>query len=231
VRRTNRDRDPDQGDEFLSRLLREGVAAGEIANELLSEFQQGYPISKLRILLGASNLEAVAAGVWIASELGSSARPVFNEIAGLLHSPSARVRFFALDSIHSCARPEDENEIRGALDLVEDREPSVRWKALVFLATLPVAVVRAARQAAAKSAPNSACARGLKLLESSGARDAAEIAHGLADRDIVLRRYAAAAAARVADRDPGPLRLAMKSEDETIRQFAEDMAARAGVAE
>ncbi len=230
ARNTGLDFYPSRGDELLSRLLRGVVDSGELANELLAEFHRGYPVSKLRLLLKASDGKTVAAGMWIASELGARARPVFDEIVELLHHSCAHVRFFALDCLVSCARPEDKQAINRGLDLVEDSDSGVRWKAMVFLATVPEAVLRAAKHAATSHAPASSRAKGLDLLLSSIAScETGGITARLVDNDAVLRRYAAAAAARVAPRDPMPLRHAMGSEDTTIKQFAGDMAKRAGI--
>jgi hypothetical protein len=102
-----------------------------------------------------------------------------------------------------------------------------------LLETVPDAVLRAAAQNILVSdATSGAHRRGLRLLlNSASSLDTMAITLGLANSDEVLRRYAAAAAARVAHRDPGPLRHAMESEDPNIKQFAADMAARTGVNE
>ena len=144
AQKTDHERSFDRGDELLSRVMGETITEGETAYDLLTEFQRGYPVSKLRLLLNASNRDAVAAGTWIASELAISARPLFNDVVNLLHYPFAYVRFFALEYILSCVRPEDEDAISTVLDLVEDPEHSVRWLALTFLAMAPAAILRAA---------------------------------------------------------------------------------------
>jgi hypothetical protein len=221
------------GDELLSRLLRGEVGGGELENRLLGELHKGYPVSKLRLLLKAKDDKIVAAGVWLTSELGADARALLDDIVELIRHPSMQVRFFALDCLVACAGPEDERAFNLGLDLIEDPEPSVRWKALAMLATAPDAVLRAAAQNVLVSDERSGMRRrGLQLLlDSAGSHDTMAITLGLANSDAVLRRYAAAAAARVARRDPGPLRQAMESTDPTIKQFAADMAARAGISE
>ncbi|MGH6814107.1 MAG: hypothetical protein ACREC6_00220, partial [Hyphomicrobiaceae bacterium] len=49
------------------------------------------------------------------------------------------------------------------------------------------------------------------------------IGAALAGADDILRRYAAAAAVRIAHRDTALLMQAMQSEDTAIKHFAEDM--------
>jgi len=224
--------DPGRGDELTLALLRGAKGSDDIANELLAEFHQGYPINNLRRLLTASDGKIVAAGIWIASELGAGARPLFDDIAELIRHPSAHVRFFALDCLLSCARPGDEQVVDSALDLVEDVDPGVRWKALVLLATLPEALLRAVKQVAMIHAPTGVRVKGIELLLASiASQEVGPLTEYLtdADSDSVLRGYAAAAAVRVAHRDPTPLRQAMRSADTTIKQFAEDMAERSGI--
>ncbi len=111
--------------------------------------------------------------------------------------------------------------------MVEDPDPGVSWKALGLLASAPDGVVRAARDQALQDDPASARAKALAVLADASSSQRVIVA--LADGDVGLQRYAAAAAARVVGRDSQPLRAALKSRDEVVRQFASDMAARAGV--
>lgn len=229
AQRIHADRSQTEGDELLSRLLRGEEDGGELENRLLDELHEGYPLSKLRLLLKANDGKTVAAGMWIASELGAGARPLFADIAGLIHHPRWQVRFFALDCLVTCSQPEDTLAVNLGLDLVEDPEPSVRWKALVFLATVPDTVLRAALSAPAAK-QSDLRTKGLHLvLNSAVSHNTAAIVSGLASSDALIRRYAAAAAARLVHRDAGPLKQATESADPTIKQFAIDMAARAGI--
>jgi HEAT repeat protein len=229
VQRISRERSQAKGDELLSRLLSGEAGGGELEIHLLHQLHEGYPVNKLRLLLRANDPKTVAAGMWIASELGSGARPLFSEIVGLLHDPSLQVRFFALDCLVTCAQPDDELAINLGLDLIDDPEPSVQWKALIFLATVSDAVLRPVLNAPTDK-QSGVRTRGLQLvLNSATSHDIRAIVSGLADDDQAMRRYAAAAAARAVHYDAGPLRLAMGSKDPTIKQFALDMAARAGI--
>lgn len=216
-----------RGDQLLSRLLRGHAGDGDLANLLLVELHKGYPVTKLRLLLNADDGEAVAAGMWIASELGESARPLFDDIVRRIHSAFPQVRFFALDCLLSCARPQDAEAIRLGLELVYDDEPSVRWKALVFLATAKDQVLRSSLTATNLTEGMEATERGLQLLlRSQDSQDSSELSSLLLSSSAPLHGYAAAAAARIAYRDAGPLRLAMASSDPTVKRFSCDMAAR-----
>jgi hypothetical protein len=220
----------DRGEELISQSLGSPQRSEELANDLLVAFQSGYPLHNLRRLLNAEDAVTVATGMWIASELGAAVRPLFQEIVKRLHHPAARVRFFALDLLTSCAGPEDENALNSGLDKLDDPDQGVRWKALVFLATMSEAALRTLRDLAMRQAPAGPRARGLQLMLSvMASRDVEPVTQCLLGHDTVLHRYAAAVAVRMAHQDSTPLRVAMASQDTTIRQFAKDMAARAGI--
>jgi hypothetical protein len=219
------------GDELVSRLLRGEAGDGGLENNLLREVQLGYAVSKLRLLLRSDDHKVVAAGMWIASELGAAARPLFADITDLMHHPALKVRFFALDCVITCARPEDDRALTLALDLLNDAEPAVRWKAMVSVATIPESLLKAAWDASGVNEQAGARRKGLELvLNATRSRDNTAVTSALASRDDILRRYAAAAAARMVHQDPFPLKQAMTSADPMIKQFASDMAARAGIA-
>src|SRR5256885_1356658 len=134
----------DIGDALVSRFLKGEAGNGGLENNLLREVQQGYAVSKLRRLLRSDEHEVVASGMWIASELGAAARPLFADITDLIPHPGLKVRFFALDCVITCARPEDARALTLALDLLNDAEPAVRWKAMVSVANISESLLKAA---------------------------------------------------------------------------------------
>jgi hypothetical protein len=215
-----------RGDALVARLLA-GAGVDSAKSELLAEFQRGYPVHKLRALFNSPSFTAVGAGTWIASELGTAARPLFQDIATLAHHPSSHVRFFVLDCLLACARSSDGDTIFDAMALIEDPDPAVRWKALVFLATLPGDVLKATRRAALKGVSRVSFVKGIDLLlaSSSGAQSEAVLT-ALDSSDPVLRSCGAAAAARHSSRDPSLLKRATESADPTVKQFADDMVKR-----
>jgi len=192
--------------------------------DLLDEFQNGYSLDRLSDLLKAAEPQAVRAGMWIASELGVGARPLIGQIAGLLHSPVAAVRFLALECLLACAEPSDASAVTQALSLVEDSESSVRWQMLMFLANVPRPVLEAARQVCADEMVDLLHIKGLDLLLHGHSHQATiAIYEGLKSRHRVTSAYAAAGAARIVRYDSGPLRIALESQDAIIRRFAADV--------
>lgn len=210
---------------LIRRILEGGPGDGQLANHLLSKFFQGYPVIELQRLLRAPDNTVVEVGVWLASELGSKGRPLFDDVVLLLDHPSIRVRYFAIDFMMTniCAR--DARAIRGVLDLMSDPAQAVRTEVMKFLAVIPDDVALAAKQVTSPGTSLEAEARGLDLVvDAVAARDTAAIGRGLADQDDALRRYAGAAAARLRNYDRRPLELALRSEDPDVNTFATEIA-------
>jgi hypothetical protein len=204
---------------LLASLL-EGTAPndGVAENELLGELFQGYPVQKLRLLLHTDRESAVVVGMWLASELGANARPLFADVISLIRYPNKKVRFWALDVCMTCSRPEDAASIRAVLGLVDDPESAVRWNAMIFLSNGPETVFRSLRDKYAGEAVSDAQKEGLSILvDAVTARNSAAISAALTHSDAIVRRYAAAAAARLAYRDDAPLRQAMSSSDPDVK--------------
>jgi len=227
MKRINHDHHRDSTDELLSRLLRGEAGGGELEHALLNEFHRGCPVSKLRLLLHAEDDKAAAAGMWIASELGISAKPLFRDIVKLMCHRAIKVRFFSLDCVLVCAGSRDASAINLGVDLIDDPEFAVRWKAMVFLTSVNDTLLRAALIARMwHDKSDQRAQRFLQLLASVGTRDSAAILVALTDGDLLVRRFAAAMGARMTARDLDPINQAVQSTEPTIRQFAQDMLAR-----
>lgn len=108
-------------------------AIGELSNDLLREFQTGRNVDDLRFLLRCDDPAVVESGIWIASELGKISRPLLADEVVLLLHPSKNVRFLAIDCILSASLTEDSAALVSVLPLLDDADPSVRWKATEFL--------------------------------------------------------------------------------------------------
>jgi hypothetical protein len=180
-------------------------------------------------LLHAKDDQAAAAGMWIASELGRAAKPLFEDIVRLMSHSALKVRFYSLDCVLVCAESKDEGAINLGLDLIEDPESAVRWKALVFLAALNDTVLRTALSARMKrDGVRQHEKRLAQLLDSATSLDVPAVLLALTDSDPKVRRFGAGMAARMAKRNPRAISLAAESSDPTISQFAADMMARLG---
>jgi hypothetical protein len=210
-----------RGDQLVERLGSGRLSPeerDEAATELLNEIFDGFPVERLRPLLHSNDEGAVRAGAWIASELGEEFEPLMTEVGRLLDHPVRDARFFALDIVLNRATGELGSEIAQAVALSGDADDAVRWKALRFLSA-------ATEEQLTASLPNledEHVAAQTAWLVSSDALDSRQVTARLTAVDGLVRKFAAAAAARIFDRDPVPLQRAASSPDAEVRSFATD---------
>ena len=203
-----------KADELIARLVAGG--SDETANALLEEFFDGYPVERLRSLLGSQHESAIRVGAWIASELGAQSRPLLEDMAELLGHGSRYVRFFLLDAVLAASTEHDGRVIASAVELIGDGDEAIRWKAMNFLARATPGQLAAAEPYLAENH-----ARLTAWLVDAGQGSLAEtIVSRLASRDSLSRLFAAAAAARMRSRDVTALESATRSDDPEVRSFA-----------
>jgi hypothetical protein len=208
----------ERGEQLLKQI--EASADDEAASSLLKEFFAGYSIDNLRRLLESKDEGAVRVGAWIASELGSQVCPLISAIRPLLTHASRYVRFFALDPVLVCAGTSDGPLVAAAVGLLRDSDDAVRWKAMSF-------VVKAMKEQLGSSVASqgdnelAGFTNWLISLEDQPGRSS-RIIDSLGASTQLERVFAAAAAARFADKDAGPLQRASVSSDKEIRSFAEE---------
>lgn len=212
-----------KGDELISQLestLSEDEL-GEVANRLLEEFHQGYPLSKLKPLFRSHKDAVVRAAAFVASELGAMGKPLLRDVANLLSHPTAAVRFDAIDSILTCATVNDGDVIAAVVRLLEDSDSGVRWKALDFLARSSQEQLRAALQHFRRTQPSSTHVNCLTwLLSTEGTSDRSILSH-LRESTAPMSVYAVAAAARIASKNAELLRQARSAKEPYVRRFVE----------
>jgi len=216
-----------RGDELIKRVLQE-ESDDELRGQLFREFNSGYPVRQLQLLLSSQDDHIVATAMWVASRLGKKARPILARITTNLHHRSSQVRILALDCLRACAAPKDQQAIRDGLELINDSDSAVASRAMLFLAAASVAMLRAAHIAESGGKQTPAFRRvSQRLFDLATSVDARKMASALASRDQVFRRYAAAAVARQAHRYPEILTKASGSGDQAVKRFALEMIARA----
>jgi hypothetical protein len=220
----------DQTKRLIERLVSNPVASESegVASELLAEYQRGSPIESLRILLSSADDRVAGEGAWIASELSDEGKPLIRDVRDLLAHRAKKVRFWALDCVLLWAGSSDGHELASAVALVDDAENAVRWKAMGFLSMASREQLQAAYAEFKQARPDSPYARELKWLLDSERSDAVPIIAALRGNDSRRRRFAAAAAFRMAKSDSEPLRCAASVGDPEIAQFAGDMLKRLG---
>jgi hypothetical protein len=194
-----------------------------VAYELLTEYQRGSPIESLRTLLSSSDDRLAGEGTWIASELPEEGKSLLDDVRRLLEHPSKKVRFWAIDCVHLWASSLNGNELSSAVALVDDVEKAVRWQAMGFLATISSEKLQAALTYLNTSNPKSPCLHELHWLLGPEGSDPKRIMAGLRGSEARHRRFAAAAAFRIARSDLGPLQYGASTDDSDVAQFTGDM--------
>jgi hypothetical protein len=218
----------ERGDRLVAQLRAAAdhpVAADAAATGLLHEFFTGYPLDRLHALLDSDDLHVVRAGAWLASELGTCAAPLLDDVVRLLAHPMRYVRFFAVDAVLANATPQRGDVTARAVALIDDSDSSVRWKTMQLL-TNADATALAAAVPHLGGGPLGALI-GWLTGQRGRAPTSQEIRARLGDSDRTTRLVAAAAAARVLPMDPDPMRSAAASPDEEIAAFAAEQLAAA----
>ena len=191
-----------------------------LSNDLVKEFYRGYPLTNLRPLLRSPDPALVAAGVWIASELGEKGRPLLNDVSALLRHPEKDVRFDAINCLLVWATPSNTAELASVIKLVDDPERSVRWKAMDFLARASEEQLRAGLSDLQVNEPECTQVRGLEWILSPQALDPEAVMAALQNQDDVLRKYGAVAARRLSKDNRAPLLYAASVDDPDVKNFA-----------
>ncbi|RWG46892.1 hypothetical protein [Mesorhizobium sp.] len=125
--------------DMMSKLLEPGYEGdSELTFALQSEFHKGFPLENLRPLLMSGNLHTQAAAAFLVAEI--SPRLSFNmncvvaEIADLLDSKIARIRFDAIEALLGCTTPADGAILGGVMLRLDDEHAGVRWRVTQFIA-------------------------------------------------------------------------------------------------
>jgi hypothetical protein len=205
-----------RGDDLIRRILGRPSSAQELANDLLIEFNRGFSVTALAPLLSHPNDDVAEAGAWLASEMPGRLGALVEQAASLVRHERPEVRFFAIDVVLDNVA-HDGKILAAALLLITDEHSGVRWKAMRFAELADGTQLQAA--APFLSERYGAALRKSGLLAEEVDVDREEMARaGLASTDSVLRRWSAAAAARLGSE--ALLEVASRSDDEDVSTFA-----------
>lgn len=208
-----------QADSLLAEI--EKSAGDQAANDLLSAFFAGYPVSNLQRLLGSQDERVVKIGAWIASELGERAGELLPLVPPLLAHPVKNVRFYMLDVVLCCAGSDEGDLIARAARLVCDHDEAVQWKAMTFFARASVEQLAAGAANQSDEKIQVLTKWLLEVIADPTRTD--DIKSGIESGDSLERVFGAIAAVRVAEVSGStPTRFALGSMDERIRSFVAD---------
>jgi hypothetical protein len=209
-------------DSLLQRILDGGAKDddGKLLAELLKGLFEGYPPEELRVLLRHSDPFIVECGVWLASELGGRARPIFPDLVPLLRFTSPWVRSEVVICLLVCADPfSDGKALAAGASLIVDPEQSVRWHACEFLQRASLEHLRAATRFLDEEQPEVSFGVSWLLTPEANSDDA--VGQMLGHASPILRRFGVVAAARLFPVSEVPFNNARRSPDEEIRRYAD----------
>jgi hypothetical protein len=215
--------------EYAKHLIERIVSApdnervGVLANELLREFQRGYPLDDLQKLLQETDEHLVATAVWITSELGVGCRPLLPKVVSLLTHPQKRIRFFALDCLF-WTLPENGCDLARAIRLLNDPEDGIRRKALDLLFRISREQIKAAYLCPQTETLDPSHREGLGWLLSSDSLEFDKIEGLLKSEDTASRKFGVIAAAHARRVYPELLVFASTIDDADVREFAKHVA-------
>ncbi|QIA22053.1 hypothetical protein [Mesorhizobium sp. AA22] len=210
----------------MSKLLEPGYEGdSELTFALQSEFHKGFPLENLRPLLTSGNLHTQAAAAFLVAEI--SPRLSFNmncvvaEIADLLDSKIAGIRFDAIEALLGCTTPADGAILGGVMLRLDDEHPGVRWRVTQFIRFAERWQLRLAVENAAALRPESAFPILLKAHGQHFKATTKGVRWLLDHPDALVRRFGGAVAVRpryVVDEQF--LAMAEGSDDAEVREIA-----------
>lgn len=185
-------------DEMIDRLLDPlcDTGDGEVANELLSAFWNGYPLENLRRLLVPATIGSAA---FIAAELGQKIRPLLKEVAALTAHESVRVRMDAIIAISHCATWEDGWAVAKIVAALGDSHERVRWMASSAVRYIESSPLTAGLKYLHSKDPDSVLGslnRAFVTIERHRKSAGAALEQLLRHDDPIARRFGAAVAVR-----------------------------------
>lgn len=214
----------------IERIIEQIISSPEtidekhLANRLLEQFYRGASLEYLQPLLCSTDPHIASAGAWIASELGATGKPLLDVVATLLGHEDRRVRFWLIDCVLLWAEPSNGRELSRVVRMIDDREKAVRWKTMIFLTRASTLQLEAALEWLMIEESESRIVLGLQWLLGSRACDVEAVEAMLQDSESLMRKYAAAAAGRMAAKTRQPLISAASSTDSEVAEFAADFA-------
>lgn len=203
-----------RGDDLLAQIL---GGDENLANELLNECWDGYPVERIRALLRSNGEGAVKAGVFIASELAKRSRPLLNDIEPLINHQDNWVRGDAIDAVNLAATVDHGEIVAHAIEHITDSRRGIRGRTFTLLA----ASTRERLEAGWRFIRDINVKEQLRqILDEETTVSSAEIDRRLADGSQLVRLSGLVSAARISDRRAADLLAATEVADEEIRSFA-----------
>lgn len=191
------------------------------AHELLQEYFRGLPLETLRPLLKDESTATRRAGAFIASELGSAALALVDDICPLTEDPDPHIRWCAIESVMVCSRESHHDRFMCILRQLETAEgPLLRLAMRLIGKANREQLAEGLEELDRNELRGEDHGIGIAVLLAGETADEETIL-GLLDHHLpLLRAYAVVAASRLSETSPALLEAAAKNRDPTIARFA-----------
>lgn len=214
-----------RGERLLAELLadpRKFDDAGR-AYDLLQSYFAGFPLETLRPLLQSQDEFIQRSAAFIASELGSQARSLVDDIVGLLASADLQVRYYAMEVLTVCCEGDQAEKFAHVARMLESEEEVLRALAMRLVSNADVSQLEAAaRHFETSSSYDRSHALGLRSLALQASNVPSLVTEMIGSADPLTRRYGAIAAGRLHSEYPQLLMEVGRSEDADLQRFAHE---------
>jgi len=210
---------------IIGELLADPVAFKRYgrAYQLLDEYFGGLAVDTLRPLLRHENILVKHAAVWIASELGSQACSMLNDISLLVDSNDRFLTYHVLEIIAVCATGKRVDRFIEIPRALESQDGIIRALAMRLLARADAEQLKAAASLVVRLESNRTSHRcGLLLLADCESRDSEEIRRFLYADNLIERVYGVVAFKRVRGKFPALLDAALELPDPDVSRFVRE---------
>lgn len=190
------------------------------AYDLLQAYFAGFPLETLRPLLRSEAALVQRAAAFVASELGSQARSLVDDVIPLLSSGNRYLQYHAIEVLAVCSQAEHAGNFAHVVRALESDDDILRVLAMRLLSNADVAQLEAAHRRFETSDPRQQTHHhGLLSLVAGGRTRPGIVAAMIHDDDPLVRRYGAIAAKRLLREFPSLMMEVGASDDADLSQF------------
>lgn len=207
--------------QLITKLVEGGDADGEVAENLLEAFWQGYDVANLSPLLRSDDNRVQFWAAYILKELGKRAETIVADTVELISHPSEELRSSAIENLLSCYEKAGAVAAGRIVARYTLENARIRREIINYVARMPLAVLQDGIATIDDAMLHERHTRGVRILVDAGIGTEGEILSCLTSNDELLRAYAVAAAIRIYLLSRSILKTAKKSLDPTVAAESE----------
>jgi HEAT repeat protein len=211
-----------RGEQLIRDLLADPRKFGDEgrAYGLLQAYFEGLPLETLHPLLRSDDSLVQRAAVFVASELGSQAKGLVDDVIPLLHSGDRYLQYHAMEVLAVCCEAERAKEFAHVAQALESDDDVLRALAMRLISSADVSQLEAARRIfETPDSHHQTHDHALATLAEGNRVDPAIIVAMIHNADPLVRRYGAIAAKRLIREFPNLMTELESIDDADLRNF------------